>query len=159
YWDPRIVVGFYQGFLPVPSKLLYYGIFFVSGGLLYRSRQALFAQGTGGGQLLTAAAAFAGALPLIHQHLADGLSGSWRAVLAGLLSLYGCLTAYGLFRTFLVTGRGQNAVTRYLAESSYWVYLVHLPFVVLAQIAVARLPVVTAVKFLLSVLAGLSLSL
>src|SRR5262249_38244523 len=55
YWDPRIVVGFYQGFLPVPSKLLYYGIFFVSGGLLYRSREALFAQRTGGGQLLTAA--------------------------------------------------------------------------------------------------------
>jgi peptidoglycan/LPS O-acetylase OafA/YrhL len=159
YWDPRIIVGFYQGFLPVTSKLLFYAIFFVSGGLLYRTRHALLAQGPAGKQLLTAAAAFACALPLIHQHLTDGLTGPRRAVLAGLLSLYGCLAAFGLFRTFLHTARGHNAVTRYLAEASYWVYLVHLPFVVLAQIAVARLPVVTAVKFLLSVLAGMSLSL
>jgi peptidoglycan/LPS O-acetylase OafA/YrhL len=160
FWNPRIVVGFYQGFLPVPSKLLYYAVFFGAGGLLYRKRRSLGAQGPGeSSNLLTAAVAFSGALPLIHQELGAGLPGAWRAVLAGLLSLYGWLAAFGLFRTFFATRRGQNPVTRYLAESSYWVYLVHLPFVVLAQVAVARIPVIAAVKFLLSLLAGLSLSL
>jgi peptidoglycan/LPS O-acetylase OafA/YrhL len=159
FWDPRIVVGFYQGFLPAPSKLMYYAIFFGAGGLLYRRRHSLGAQGPGESRLLTAAAAFSIALPLIHQHLSAGLTGPWRAALAGLLSLYGWLAAFGLFRTFFVSRRGQNPVTRYLAESSYWVYLVHLPFVVLAQIGLARLPVVAAVKFLLAVTAALSLSL
>src|ERR1051326_30269 len=34
YWDPRVIVGFYQGFLPATSKLLFYAVFFGAGGLL-----------------------------------------------------------------------------------------------------------------------------
>ena len=43
-------------------------------------------------------------------------------------------------------GMGDNVVTRYLAEASFWVYLVHLPFVGLTQIAIAELPVPTVAK-------------
>jgi peptidoglycan/LPS O-acetylase OafA/YrhL len=55
--------------------------------------------------------------------------------------------------------RGCNAATRYLADASYWVYLVHFPFVGLAQIAVARLPILTPVKFLLAATITVALSL
>jgi peptidoglycan/LPS O-acetylase OafA/YrhL len=36
--------------------------------------------------------------------------------------------------------RRPNAVVRYVADSSYWMYLIHLPLVIWLQIAVAELP-------------------
>ena len=43
----------------------------------------------------------------------------------------------GLFKRFLDT---PSRVVRYLADASYWLYLVHLPLVVWLQVAVAELP-------------------
>ena len=160
YWDPRIVVGFYQGFLPVASKLLYYAVFFGTGVMLYRTRHVLQLQVRNSKFLLAlAAVVFAVLLPLIHQQLTGGLTGVNRSILAGLLALYASLATFGLFGAFVLTRRGYNSATRYLAEASYWIYLVHLPFVVLAQIAVARLAVPTPFKFALSVLAAMTLAL
>ena len=43
----------------------------------------------------------------------------------------------GLFKRFL---NRPHKVVRYLADSSYWLYLIHLPIVIWLQIAVAELP-------------------
>jgi len=43
----------------------------------------------------------------------------------------------GVFQKFCAH---PNAFTRYIADSSYWMYLVHLPVVVWLQVAVAELP-------------------
>ena len=43
----------------------------------------------------------------------------------------------GLFKRLL---NRPNKVVRYLADSSYWLYLIHLPIVIWLQIAVAELP-------------------
>lgn len=45
--------------------------------------------------------------------------------------------AIGLFKRFF--NRTNNAI-RYLADSSYWLYLIHLPIVIFLQIAFAELP-------------------
>ena len=52
-----------------------------------------------------------------------------------------------------------NAFVRYLADSSYWMYLVHLPVVVWLQVAVAELPLHWSFKlaFISVVTIGLSL--
>lgn len=39
-----------------------------------------------------------------------------------------------------------NAVTRYVADASYWLYLVHLPIVAWLQVAVAELPLHWSIK-------------
>lgn len=80
-------------------------------------------------------------------------------LLAGLLALFAWFTTYGLFAIFLRTRLGDNKMTCYLAEASYWVYLIHLPFVGLTQIAIAQLPAPTLAKFLLTGLTALALSL
>lgn len=49
----------------------------------------------------------------------------------------------GLFRK---TCRQPNAITRYLADSSYWMYLLHLPVVVWLQVAISEAPLNWAVK-------------
>ena len=57
----------------------------------------------------------------------------------------------GVFQKLCV---GSSAVVRYLADASYWLYLIHLPIVIWLQVAVAdapyhwslKLPFVTAVS-------------
>ena len=39
-----------------------------------------------------------------------------------------------------------NAFVRYVADSSYWMYLIHLPIVVWLQVAVAELPLHWSIK-------------
>ena len=109
--------------------------------------------------LAAAAVIFVFLLPQVHAHITTELTGPRRAMLAGLLALFAWLMTFGLFGTCLLMKRGYNAATRYLADASYWVYLVHLPFVGLAQIAVARLAIATPAKFLLASLIAVSLSL
>lgn len=159
FWDPRIVLGFYQTFLPVLSKLAYYALYFFTGVLLYRNRRSIPVRSYGILLIAIAAAIFAFLAPLIHEHLANVFTGPRLALLAGGLAMFAWLMTIGVFGIFLRSSHGGNAVTQYLAEASYWVYLIHLPFVVLAQIAVARLPVETPVKFLMSGAIALCLSL
>jgi peptidoglycan/LPS O-acetylase OafA/YrhL len=41
----------------------------------------------------------------------------------------------------------ENKVVRYLADSSYWLYLIHLPIVMMGQVVVAQWPVSAWLKF------------
>ena len=52
-----------------------------------------------------------------------------------------------------------NAFVRYLADSSYWMYLLHLPVVVWLQVAVAELPLHWSLKLALISLITIGFSL
>jgi glucan biosynthesis protein C len=62
----------------------------------------------------------------------------------------------GVFRKFLAQPR---PVIRYLADSSYWMYLVHLPVVVWLQVAVAEVPVHWTAKLAFISIATIACSL
>lgn len=53
----------------------------------------------------------------------------------------------------------QNARIRYVADASYWIYLVHLPLVATFQVLVGRLPWHWTIKFPLVLIASLTLLL
>lgn len=55
-----------------------------------------------------------------------------------------CLALLGTATRFL---SGENCVIRYLADSSYWIYLVHLPVVVALQVWVTQWPLAWQVKY------------
>lgn len=159
YWDPRIVLGFYQTFLPVISKLAYYWIHFFVGACLYRHRTKLHLHARyGWSYLLLSGLLFSMTLPLIHEHLNSPCCGGNMALLAGMLALFAWLTTFGLLAIFLNLPLN-NPVTRYLAEASFWVYLIHLPLVTLTHIAIVQLPVCTVGKFSITVMIALTLSL
>lgn len=85
---------------------------------------------------------------------------SWEAsqVLQVLHAWGMCLGLIGLFRVLLTRERPS---VRYLADASYWIYLVHLPLVIGAQIVVRDWALPSGIKFLLisgGVTAGLLLS-
>ena len=160
FLDPRIVLGFYQTFVPVGSKLAYYAIYFLVGTSLWRHNDSLQVHARYGKRyLFFAVLAFLTVLPMIHQHLREPLAGARLALLAGLLALFASLTSYGLFALFLNTRYGDNSAIKFLAEASFWVYIIHLPFVGLAQVAVAQTGLPALGKFLLVGSIGVFLSL
>ncbi len=52
----------------------------------------------------------------------------------------------GLFRHFF---SAENKRLRYMSDASYWLYLMHLPFVILLQIFTASLPLPAWLKIVL----------
>ena len=160
FYDPRIVLGFYQTFLPVLSKLVYYAIYFFVGVALYRHRAALHLHARfGKSYIAIASLLFAVSLPMIHEHQVSQLTGGRLALMVGLLALFAWYTTFGLLAISLRTKHGENSILRYLAEASFWVYIVHLPFVGLTHVAIAQMAVPTIAKFLLAGLIPLSISL
>lgn len=116
-------------FIPNPSELVHNGLFFVFGLLLYRHRESLFPlltkkcwPNTIAGFLvfvlsLGAFRSFT-ANPNGFPHIEAAI-----AFLYNLTSWLWSLALIGLFLRYLPT---QNRMLRYLSESSYWAFLVHM---------------------------------
>lgn len=149
-WDHRIVLGFYQTYLPVPSKLAYYAIYF-SAGVALKSLPALQRgiQRWSAAFGLVAAGAFGILLSLIHRTDDPGFSQMENLYLGSALAVFGVSTTLAIFGFFL--GRTQPARTWVLglSEASLWIYVMHLPAVGLAQIDLAAWNGSTVVKFAL----------
>ena len=144
--------------------LIVYGGFFAFGWLLHRqptlmehfarltlSRFALCVISVGVTLALSAYQADMG-----HPHIGlirAGFSLSYAVMMWSLV----CLTI-GLFKRFFDK---PNKTVRYIADSSYWLYLIHLPIVIWLQIAFAELPYHWSLKLIAisSLTVGISLVL
>lgn len=142
------------GPLPEPAALVAFGSAFAVGWLLYRQRQLLqvWANSWGVHAVLAAAASTAsiwmlqvGEFSRLAYALAYVFSGwSWTVAITGFC--IGRLSA-------------PSERWRYLADASYWMYLVHLPLVMALQVLVMQWPLHWSIKFPLIVLATFSLLL
>lgn len=126
----------------IPAALIYGG-FFLFGWLLHRSTGLIeqFAQLTWGKLALCLSAIIAANLlasvemQFAHPHynlIKCGFVFSYAVMMWSLVAL-----SIGLFKHFF--DRPSQTI-RYLADSSYWLYLIHLPIVIWLQIAFAELP-------------------
>lgn len=151
-----------QSLRPHFPALAIYGGFFVLGWMLSRQRDliARFARLTLGRWILAA-------LGIATILLLGGIErdpGHPRYLAAHVAYALGyALTMWSL--VFLTIGIFQklcqrpNAFIRYVADSSYWMYLIHLPLVVWLQVAVAELPVHWSFKLAFISTATIALSL
>ena len=141
------------GFIPAPHILLYYAVFFGFGVLYFDCDDQR-------GQLgrwwpVTLLVTFAVVLPLALD-FSIGLFG-WREQLAPaslyrplnvlLQVLYSWGVTFGLIGAFRALLKRENKTIRYLSDSSYWLYVAHLPLVLLAQMAVRTWQIPVAAKF------------
>ncbi len=142
----------------VPALLAFYGAFFFVGLLLHGAKGGI--EAVGERMPLTGALALAALVPLV---LLNGDS-VWKGarLLDSPASRPGWLALYCLFTwasVFFVCGLGrrflaaERAPVRYVADSSYWIYLMHYPLVPLVILAVAPL----GLPFLLAWAAALAL--
>ena len=78
-----------------------------------------------------------------------GLGDFQRPVAICLQVLYAWLMTFacmGLFRSLL---KQENKTVRWLSDSSYWLYIAHLPLIILAQLWVRHWPLASTIKFAL----------
>ena len=152
------------GLVPIPHVLGHYAIFFGFGALAFLIPGAAERLGTGWWLLLPLAVAL---YPIAH---AISSMTPWGYEIAGDESTRRTLSALGqsLFCWLMIFGSvglcrrllaGERFWVRYISDSSYWLYLVHLPVVILGQMLVRPLPLPALVKFSLVLLAATGLLL
>lgn len=171
WWGPLIlaiplaIIGsFYRAgmltssgsFIPNPSELVHNGLFFVFGLLMYRHREALFELYTKRSwkNALAGLFVFVFALGAFKSFTTDPHRvphiEAWIAFLYNLTSWLWSLALIGLFLRYLPT---QNRVLRYVSESSYWVFLVHMLGTIGFGAMVYSLPIGALAKMALNVTA------
>jgi glucans biosynthesis protein C len=146
---PEAICNFRNTFIPEPLRFAYYGIFFVTGTCLGRVRGRLE-------RCLVAACTrqVAVCVPLLlvcglllQEHLEHGLTGAGRLVLGVSWGLLASLSLFGLTGLALRLCPRERPSLRYLADASYWIYLVHFPLIGLIQTSLFLAPVPAALKF------------
>ncbi|MBI1354027.1 MAG: acyltransferase family protein [Acidobacteria bacterium] len=138
--------------LPLPRVLLFYALFFGFGWMLYRSKDLLeLVARRAWTHLALALALFPWNLRLMQEMAVAGEDADttlWLAttttsgLLAGLLTF----AITGLFLRFL---HAYSPSVRYMADASYWIYLVHMPLMVWLTALMATEPLAAGVKFLI----------
>lgn len=157
---PNFGADLSAGLLPMPHVLLFYAIFFAFGALYFTSEDEEGRLGRVwwlnlllGLVVLPFSLAFSLHLtgkemdPQLHHIVATTLE-----VLYVWLMIFGLM---GLFRRWLSKER---CAIRYVSDASYWLYLAHLPLILLAQVLVRPWPLPAFVKFGI-VLAGVTFPL
>jgi peptidoglycan/LPS O-acetylase OafA/YrhL len=84
---------------------------------------------------------------LLERFLEGKLPGPGRLLLAGACGLFAWLSVFGVLGLFVRVFHRERPVWRYLADASYWIYLVHLPVAGLAQVILAESSAPAVVKF------------
>jgi len=129
------------GPLPPPHLLLYYGLFFWFGAALF-SRDGMATHMGRGWQILLPA----GLLILLPAaFLLIGNRGAGSLVQCG----YAWVVTLGIMGLFARYCSHLGYRAQWFSDSTYWMYLAHLPLVLAIQIAVMRLPWPPSLKFLL----------
>ncbi|MDI6625196.1 MAG: acyltransferase family protein [Brevundimonas sp.] len=133
-----------KGFVPNPAALTAFGLAFGLGVLLDRRRDLLgrierlwpvftvVALGTGAAALVLSGGLVPPLTPVV-----DPEAKAPAAALYALAVYASTLAATALSLRFL---SGYSAVRRYLADASYWVYIVHLPLVMVGQVLLLDAP-------------------
>lgn len=138
-------------FTPPAHMLAYYGVFFATGWLLFDVHDALPVMFRRWPWLVAA-----GLLCLVPM-LLSAREGAWLAsvlpetTLDASRRLFSALSTslltFGVIGLFLHRFARPSAAARYIADASYWLYLAHLPLVVVLNALLAPLPWLPVVKF------------
>lgn len=130
-----------SGFVPAPHLLLHYGIFFGLGALYYCTGDDERRLGRWWWLILPSA------LVLI---LPAGLFSMGQRPSTDVAQVaYAWAMSFGMIGLFRKVLTRERAWVRYLSDASYWLYLTHLPLVIMAQVLVRDWDMSPLVKFLL----------
>ena len=147
------------GLLPMPHVLLYYALFFFFGALYFDCDDpdgrvgkwwwlglpvGLFIVFPLGLEFLTGAFGF-------REEIFD--SAMARAAAVALQVIYAWMMTFGCIGLFRKLCTRESKTIRYVSDSSYWLYVAHVPLIIGAQWAVRDWPLASGVKYCLVLLA------
>lgn len=132
------------GLLPLPAALTYYGVFFGYGVMYFGADDQAVAVGNGYWWKLAIAILVLFPIGLTLQG-PDSTSG--RILFAVMQVSYAWVMSFGMMGLFNRFFRAQRFWVRYLSDSSYWLYLAHIPLVLLLQFMVRDWSLPSLLKF------------
>jgi len=144
------------GLLPMPAVLAYYAIFFGFGLLYFDANDRDTAVGHGFWWMLGVAVLVLFPLGLILR----GSTATGAKIAAALFQVgFAWFMSFGMTGLFHRYFHEQRPWVRYLSDSSYWQYLVHIPLIIYAQYLVRDLPLPSGVKVVIIFVATTSVLL
>jgi len=144
--DPRVIgPDTSTAIIPPLHILCYYAVFFGFGALYFKSDDAMGSLGRR--WWITIPLALFVLFPAaLHASGEPGNAGSLiGAVYKALFTCLLCFGLMGLFRRILYRG---NKWIRYISDSSYWLYVAHLPLIIILQWFVRDWEAPAAIKFI-----------
>ncbi len=134
-------------FLPIARVLVAYTVFFAFGWLLFLRQDIVTAFGRHPWRYCLGGLAVSVAylVVFVGKPFGDGWAYQVPGVVTGGLAMW--LLIYGVTGLFVRYFEQPNPVQRYLSDASYWMYLIHLPFVIWLHGAMASWTVSPFVKF------------
>jgi peptidoglycan/LPS O-acetylase OafA/YrhL len=136
------VLDRHNSFVPDPLKFLHHASFFIVGAGLYCLRHSLLPRLARVGPMYLALTipVFMGRAYLLGRDWTTPLVGPAALALAVLGALLAWLIVLGFIGLFLRLFKQSHPLISYLADSSYWIYLVHMPVIGLLQVDLYRIP-------------------
>ncbi len=141
------------GIMPMPHVLFYYAIFFFFGALYFDGNDH---EGrVGRCWPLTIPISLLVVFPMGYDltHGGFGFAGGWidpahqRAIAVTLQVVYVWLMTFGMMGLFRSLMSRESKTMRYVSDSSYWLYLAHLPLIIVAQAVVRSWEINSLAKF------------
>jgi peptidoglycan/LPS O-acetylase OafA/YrhL len=143
-WKGLVVDTPAYSLIPYLPTTLLYGLFFVVGWMLQRQPELLERFGRNCWKYL-----LLGVLLVAPARLVGEGSPHLRSVHLGLYAAMMWSFAIGFLGLFVRYRRTPSATWRYLADASYWIYVVHWPLVILLQIWLCDVPIHWFLKFVI----------
>lgn len=132
------------GLLPLPAVFVYYAIFFAYGAMYFGADDQAVKVGKGYGWKLPMAVLLLFPIGLSLQGPDDPVG---RFLFASMQVSYAWVMSFGMMGLFAKLCRSGQYWIRYLSDSSYWLYLAHIPLVLLLQFFVRDWQVPAVLKF------------
>ncbi|MCP4782620.1 MAG: acyltransferase family protein [Fuerstiella sp.] len=136
------------GLLPMPHILLYYAIFFFFGAIYFDCNDVVGRVGRW--WRVTLPVALLVIFPIGYEVSMGGLgflgndlldSGWCRPLAVVLQVVYAWLMSFGLMGLFRDLFSREDKTMRYISDSSYWLYLAHLPLIIILQAVIRSWPI------------------
>ena len=136
------------GLLPLPSVLAYYAVFFGVGAMYFDAtleseQKTPRTLESWASVLISVCILFPIGLTALEHH-----THAWRLIGLCAQAGYAWLMTFGLMGVFAKLLSRQSKTLRYVSDSSYWLYLVHIPLVIYLQYLVRSYEVSPSLKFL-----------
>ena len=139
-------------FLPDVKVLLFYSLFYLMGWAFFIKQELLSVVKRNGVPYLICGFLIYTLKFIFRDYFDDILYG-------GLNTISGYLLIFGFTGVFLKFFGDHSSNWRYVSDSSYWVYLIHLPFTLLVPSVVVDWSIPSGVKFLIVVVITSAISL
>ena len=147
--------------VPDPPSFIHYFCFFLIGFFVYKSEKLLLSLKTHANKILMIGIVF-GVFSIIPQLWFTKTDLPYYIYIKSLAIILSCSAIYfltiGIWGYFSKLQIKDSKILRYLTDSSYWVYLSNMPFVVIFHILFIPLDIPIYVKFIFSFIGALTLS-